>query len=117
MPYKEKDTVRLYYSIGEVAEMFGVNISMIRYYEKEFEIIKPHKNKKGNRLFTQADIANFRKIFHLIREEGHTLANARNLIGKGETIVQESKNDEVKRRLKKVRGLLTELSEKIDSDQ
>jgi len=117
MPYKEKDTVRLYYSIGEVAEMFGVNISMIRYYEKEFDIIKPHKNKKGNRLFTRADIENFTRIFHMIRDQGHTLANVRELISKGEATFRESANDEVRRRLKSVRNLLRELSAKIDADQ
>ncbi|MDD3739447.1 MAG: MerR family transcriptional regulator, partial [Lentimicrobiaceae bacterium] len=67
------NTKKLYYKIGEVAEIFGVTTSLIRYYEKEFDIIKPRRNKKGNRLFTQNDIDNFHKIFHLIKEEGYTL--------------------------------------------
>ena len=50
-----EESLKLYYSIGEVAEMFGVNTSLIRFWEKEFDVINPHKNKKGNRQFTKAD--------------------------------------------------------------
>ena len=67
MPYKEPIVERLYYSIGEVANMFNVNTSLIRYWEKEFDIIKPHKNKKGNRLFTQQDVDNLHLIYHLVK--------------------------------------------------
>ncbi|MFT5306395.1 MAG: DNA-binding transcriptional MerR regulator, partial [Chitinophagales bacterium] len=56
MPYIQKEIKKLYYSIGEVATLFDVNASLIRFWEKEFEIIKPHKNKKGNRMFTQKDV-------------------------------------------------------------
>ncbi len=70
---KNSETEKLYYSIREVAEMFKVNTSLIRYWEKEFEIIKPHKNKKGNRYFTQTDIKHFHFIFHLVKERGMTL--------------------------------------------
>ncbi|MBL7899499.1 MAG: MerR family transcriptional regulator, partial [Crocinitomicaceae bacterium] len=55
MPYKEKEPEKIYYSIGEVAAIFGVNTSLIRFWEKEFEIIRPKKNKKGNRMFTRED--------------------------------------------------------------
>lgn len=68
---------KLYYTIGEVAAMFDVNTSLIRFWEKEFDIIKPKKNKKGNRLFTQADIRHFRLIHHLVKEKGYTLKGAR----------------------------------------
>lgn len=68
---------KLYYSIGEVAEMFDVNTSLIRFWEKEFAIIKPNKNKKGNRLFTQKDIKNFERIFQLVKVEGYTLDGAK----------------------------------------
>lgn len=57
--------------------MFDVNTSLIRFWEKEFSIIKPKKNKKGNRLFTPKDIKNFNKIYHLVKEEGHTLDGAK----------------------------------------
>ena len=65
MPYKEKKVEKLYYSIGEVAEMLDVPVSTVRFWDNEFDILKPMKNKKGNRLFTQADIKNLRIIHHL----------------------------------------------------
>ena len=68
---------KLYYSISEVADMFGLNTSLIRYWEKEFDCIRPTKNKKGKRQFTRSDIENLRKIFHLTKECGFTLAGAK----------------------------------------
>ena len=64
---------KVYYTIGEVGELFEVNQSLIRYWEKEFDILKPQKNKKGNRLFTKQDINNLRIIYHLVKERGYTL--------------------------------------------
>ncbi|WP_299056658.1 MerR family transcriptional regulator [uncultured Polaribacter sp.] len=66
-----------YYKIGEVAKAFEVNASLIRFWEKEFDIIKPKKNAKGNRLFTQEDVANFKLIFNLVKERGFTLEGAK----------------------------------------
>ena len=60
------DLTKVYYSIGEVADMFNVNASLIRFWEKEFDIIKPKKNKKGNRLFTKEDVNNYQKIYFLV---------------------------------------------------
>ena len=77
MPYKEREITKLYYTMGEVATMFDVNTSMIRFYEKEFDVLKPKKNKKGNRLFTPEDLENLRIIFHLIRDKGYTLNGAK----------------------------------------
>ena len=77
MPYKEKEIEKLYYTIGEVARMFEVNTSHIRFWSKEFEVIKPATNKKGNRLYTQSDIDNFKKIYHLVKEKGFTLKGAK----------------------------------------
>lgn len=74
---KEDDSLKVYYSIGEVAEMFGVNASLIRFWETEFNIIKPYKNKKGNRLFTKQDIDKFHLIFNLVKEQGMTLRGAK----------------------------------------
>jgi len=68
---------KLYYSIGEVARAFDVNTSLIRFWEKEFDIIQPKKNKKGNRLFTPNDIKNLKVIYHLVKERGYTLDGAR----------------------------------------
>jgi DNA-binding transcriptional MerR regulator len=77
MPYKEKKVEKLYYSIGEAAEMLAVPISTIRFWENEFDILKPMKNKKGNRLFTPKDIKSLRIIHHLVKEEGMTLSGAK----------------------------------------
>jgi DNA-binding transcriptional MerR regulator len=68
---------KLYYTIGEVADMFQVNPSLIRFWEKEFSVIKPKKNAKGNRLFSPKDIENFNKIYHLVKVNGYTLDGAR----------------------------------------
>ncbi|MGQ1946229.1 MerR family transcriptional regulator [Geofilum sp. OHC36d9] len=111
MPYKEPKIEKLYYTIGEVARMFNVNTSLIRFWEKEFEIIKPHKNKKGNRLFTPEDIENFHLIYHLVKEKGLTLKGA-------EKKMKENKEDtinnfEVVKRLKEIRETLVEIKENI----
>lgn len=66
-----------YYKIGEVAKAFGVNTSLIRFWENEFEVLKPKKNKKGNRLFTPLDLQNLKLIHHLVKEKGFTLEGAR----------------------------------------
>jgi DNA-binding transcriptional MerR regulator len=72
-----KELTKLYYSIGEVAELFDVNASLIRFWEKEFSAIKPKKNNKGNRLFTVKNIVTLDRIYELVKEEGHTLDGAR----------------------------------------
>lgn len=107
MPYKETETERLYYTIGEVAEMFGVKTSLIRYWEKEFSIIKPKKNAKGNRLFTVKDIDNFHLIFHLVKERGLTLNGARKKIRENRD--DEEKNFEIVKSLQEIRKLLIEV--------
>jgi len=68
---------KLYYSIGEVAKAFGVNTSLIRFWEKEFDEIKPKKNAKGNRKFTPQDVKNLELIYHLVKERGFTLEGAK----------------------------------------
>jgi len=77
MPYKEREISKMYYTMGEVSAMFDVNQSLIRFYEKEFDVLQPKKNKKGNRYFTPEDIENFKIIFHLIRDKGYTLNGAK----------------------------------------
>ncbi len=77
MAYKEKEIEKLYFTIGEVARMFDVNTSHIRFWSKEFDVIKPATNKKGNRMYTQSDIDNFKKIYHLVKEKGFTLKGAK----------------------------------------
>jgi len=66
-----------YYGIGEVAKAFGVNTSLIRFWEKEFDVLQPKKNAKGNRKFTPQDIKNLQLIFHLVKERGFTLDGAK----------------------------------------
>lgn len=66
-----------YYKIGEVSKAFGVNASLIRFWEKEFDILKPKKNNKGNRLFTATDLKNLKLIYHLVKEKGFTLDGAK----------------------------------------
>lgn len=68
---------KLYYPIGEVAKAFDVNPSLLRYWEQEFPILRPKKNKKGNRYFTPEDIRNLQIIYHLVKEKGYTLDGAR----------------------------------------
>ena len=77
MTYKEKKIEKLFYPIGEVAKIFDVSVSSIRYWEKEFNILKPKKNKKGNRMFTKKDLDNLQIIYHLIKERGFTLEGAK----------------------------------------
>jgi DNA-binding transcriptional MerR regulator len=77
MLFDKQSLTKLYYSIGEVADMFNVNTSLIRFWEKEFGIIQPKKNRKGNRLFTPKDIETFNKIYHLVKTEGYTIEGAK----------------------------------------
>jgi DNA-binding transcriptional MerR regulator len=72
-----KQLTKLYYSIGEVAVMFSVNASLIRFWEKEFPVIQPKKSKKGNRMFSPKDLDNFNKIYILVKEKGYTLDGAK----------------------------------------
>lgn len=74
---EENNTEKYYYSIGEVAKMFNVNTSLIRYWENEFDVLRPRKNKKGNRLFTQRDVRYVHVIYHLTKVKGYTLAGAK----------------------------------------
>jgi DNA-binding transcriptional MerR regulator len=90
MPYKEKEIEKLYYAIGEVAQMFNVNTSHIRFWSKEFEVIRPATNKKGNRLYTQSDIENFKKIYHLVKEKGFTLKGAKSELKESRSRVKTS---------------------------
>ncbi|WP_209319891.1 MerR family transcriptional regulator [Ancylomarina longa] len=111
MPYKEMKIEKLYYSIGEVADMFQVNTSLIRYWEKEFDIIKPKKNKKGNRFFTQADIENFHLIFHLVKERGMTLKGAKQKIKENKEDTEN--NFVVVTRLQEIKDLLLEIKDAL----
>lgn len=107
MPYKESEVEKLYYTIGEVAKMFDVNTSLIRFWEKEFEIIQPKKNKKGNRLFTKTDVENLRVIFHLVKERGYTLQGAKDKLKDNKDDISD--NVEVIAKLENLKSFLLEL--------
>lgn len=111
MTYKEKPITKLYYSIGEVAKMFGVNNSLIRFWEKEFDILNPKKNAKGNRLFTQKDVDNLKIIYHLVKERGFTLEGAKKKLRENRS--DTTPNEEIVERLKQIRGFLVELRDNI----
>ena len=111
MPYKEKKVEKLYYSIGEVAEIFGVNASLIRFWEKEFDIIKPKKNKKGNRFFTRQDIDNIQLIYHLVKEKGLTLNGAKKKIKENKD--DTNNNHEVIKTLTGIKTLLLEIKDSL----
>jgi DNA-binding transcriptional MerR regulator len=102
---------KLYYTIGEVSRMFDVNTSLIRFWEKEFDVLKPKKNKKGNRLFTKKDVENLRIIYHLVKERGYTLQGARaKLKSPKDDLVKQT---EIYDSLLKVKGFLIELKENL----
>jgi DNA-binding transcriptional MerR regulator len=111
MELEDKNPEKLFYSIGEVAAMFNVNASLIRYWEKEFPVIKPKKNRKGNRFFTKSDIENFHIIYHLVKERGMTLKGAKQKL-------RENKDDavnnfEIIKVLKEIREKLLEIKEQL----
>ena len=111
MPYKEKEIEKLFYPIGDVAKMFDVSVSSIRYWEKEFDILKPKQNKKGNRMFTKKDVDNLRIIYHLTKERGFTLEGAKKKLreNKADTI----DNVEIINHLKNIRQFLVEFREEL----
>ncbi|WP_443947197.1 MerR family transcriptional regulator [Pedobacter sp. AW1-32] len=111
MPYKERDINKMYYTMGEVTEMFNVNASQIRFYEKEFDILQPKKNKKGNRLFTPEDIENLKIIFNLVDEKGFTLKGAKEFLKNNKSDVKE--NQKIIDSLEKLKGFLVNLAQEL----
>jgi DNA-binding transcriptional MerR regulator len=102
---------KLYYSIGEVAKMFEVNTSLIRFWEKEFDILKPKKNKKGNRLFTKADIEHLHLIYYLVKERGYTLEGAKQKLKDNKQDIVN--NHELVKSLTKIKEFLLELKKTL----
>jgi DNA-binding transcriptional MerR regulator len=98
-----------YYSIGEVAKAFGVNASLIRFWDSEFDILKPKKNAKGNRMFTQEDVKNLQLIYHLVKERGFTLEGAKTHLKEGQKKTLDkyeiiSKLEGIKEQLQQIKG-------------
>lgn len=102
---------KLLYSMGEVTEMFDVNASLIRYWESKFDCIKPHKNKKGNRMFTPSDIENFKLIYHLVKEKGMTLEGANSAMKRRNKSVKRDVS--ILERLQNIRAMLIEVRESL----
>ncbi len=109
----ENKNQKLYYSIGEVAEMFGVNESLLRYWEKEFDIIKPRKNAKGTRSYRKEDIESIRLVYHLVKEKGLTLDGAKKKLKDNREGV--SKNHEIVARLQNLREELLGMKAELDA--
>jgi DNA-binding transcriptional MerR regulator len=104
---QDRKIEKVYYTIGEVSELFEVNPSLIRFWEKEFDILKPQKNKKGNRLFTRQDLDNLKVIYHLVKERGYTLQGAKEKIKQNKQGVE--KNAEIVETLQQIRQYLLDI--------
>lgn len=104
---------KLFYSMGEVAEMFDVNTSLIRHWESQFSILRPKRNKKGNRLFSPEDVGNLKMIYHLVKERGMTLEGAKKALRKAPSESGVNRDAELMERLQRIRSLLVEVREDL----
>ena len=105
---------KLYYSISEVADMFNVNMSNLRFWEKEFKQLKPRRNEKGTRFYTPEDIQIIKQIIYLVNEQKLTLDGAKRRLGQKKDVI--AKQQEVVERLKKIRGELLGISRALSAD-
>ncbi|MEG0807680.1 MAG: MerR family transcriptional regulator [Alistipes sp.] len=108
---------KLFYSMGEVAEMFDVNASLLRHWESQFSVLRPKRNKKGNRLFTPQDVENIKLIYHLVKECGMTLEGAKKALRQHSTDDDVSRDAELTERLQRIRSLLVEVREDLKSGE
>jgi DNA-binding transcriptional MerR regulator len=113
MPYKEKEIEKQYYTIGEVAAMFDVAASLIRFWETEFEQLRPKKNKKGNRQYTKQDIETLRTVYHLVKERGYTIQGAKDVMKNKP--VQAKDKMEIIDSLEKVRSFLVSIKNQMNT--
>ena len=104
---------KLYYTMGEISEMFDVNQSLIRHWEKQFSVLKPKRNKKGNRLFSPQDVERLKLIYHLVKERGMTLEGARRALRQHRAADGVSRDAELMERLQHIRSLLAEVREEL----
>lgn len=100
-----------YYSIGELAKAFDVNTSLIRFWDKEFDILKPKKNAKGNRMFTPEDVKNLQLIYHLVKERGFTLDGAKVHLKEGQKKTLDK--FEIIRKLETIKTQLTNIKNEL----
>jgi len=111
MPYKKPKIEKIFYSISEVADMIGENQSLIRYWENQFDILKPHKTQKGTRLFSKEAIETVKLIHHLVKERGLTLKGAHENLK--DNSVETFSNFEIVQCLQDVRQQLVEIRDEI----
>ncbi len=109
MKHIELNKDKLFYSIGEVAKMFDVNASLIRFWEKEFKQISPKKTESGKRKFTEKDIRNIQQVYHLVKEKGYTLIGAKEHMKSGKK--EGNKLVEIELKLNNIKTTLAELLE------
>ena len=108
---------KLFYSMGEVAEMFDVNTSLIRHWESQFSILRPKRNKKGNRLFSPEDVENLKMIYHLVKERCMTLEGAKKALRKAPSESGVDRDAELMERLQRIRALLVEVREDLKAGE
>ena len=108
---------KLFYSMGEVAEMFDVNQSLLRHWESQFPILRPKRNKKGNRLFTPQDVEHLKQIYHLVKERGMTLEGAKKALRKAPSESGVDRDAELMERLQRIRALLVEVREDLKAGE
>ena len=108
---------KLFYSMGEVAEMFDVNTSLIRHWESQFSILRPKRNKKGNRLFSPEDVENLKMIYPLVKERGMTLEGAKKALRKAPSESGVDRDAELMERLQRIRALLVEVREDLKAGE
>ena len=102
---------KMFYSMGEVSEMFDVNPSLIRHWESKFDCLRPHKNKKGNRLFSPSDVEKLKQIYHLVKERGMTLEGANKAMKSSRGVL--ARDTELLERLQRIRAALVEVREEL----
>lgn len=107
----EGENLKRYYTIGEVAELLDVSKSLIRFWESEFEFLKPHKNSKGDRRFTQENIDQLKSIYHLVKEKGFTLEGAKNALKENKK--RDKEKQQVIEKLLSIKEYLKEIRDQI----
>jgi DNA-binding transcriptional MerR regulator len=112
---RASDGTKKYYAIGEVAQLLNVSTSLIRFWEKQFPSLQPHKNQQGLRRYTQADILRLRKIYQLVKKQGYTLQGAREVIKRDGKKLQGT--TELVHTLKNLREFLVHLKEIVTDAQ
>lgn len=114
MADEKKPSRKMFFSMGEVSEMFDVNPSLIRFWEKRFDVLKPRKNAKGNRLFTPEDVENLKLIYHLVKEKGMTLAGAEKYIKDNRNVLR--RDVQILEHLGRIRAALLEIKSELGAE-